>query len=144
LFEKIELEDDKTCIYHKMFLDYTVGLGKVYSHKEIKEAKTSPSFAREYSLQYGYGLGNVVLPSKIDRATALGKEMENISSEDNIHITKTLEISAGFGESKFAFVVSNAINGKARVIYSQEFERPRQEVMIDIAYTFIPEWELID
>jgi hypothetical protein len=105
-----------------MFLDYTVGLGKVYSHKEIKEAKTSPSFPREYSLQYGYGLGNVVLPSEIDRATALGKEMENISSED-IHITKTLGISAGFGESKFALVVSNAINGKARVIYSQEFER---------------------
>jgi hypothetical protein len=142
LFEQIENEDQRTCIYHKMFLDYTYGIDKVYSHQEIEEAKTSPSFPREYSLQYGYGLGNVVLPSEIDRATALGKEMENISSEDNIHTTKTLGIDAGFGESKFAFVISEAINGKARVIYSKEFERPRQEVMLDIAYDLIMRYNI--
>jgi hypothetical protein len=66
---------------------------------------------------------------------------ENISS-DNIHTTKTLGIDAGFGESKFAFVVSEAINGKARVIYSKEFERPRQEVMIDIAYDLIMRYNI--
>jgi late competence protein required for DNA uptake (superfamily II DNA/RNA helicase) len=44
LFEKIELEDDKTCIYHRMFLPYTVGLGKVYTQQEIAEAMKSPSF----------------------------------------------------------------------------------------------------
>ena len=142
LFEQIENEDPNTCIYHRMFLDYTIGLGKVYSHKEIEEAKTSPSFPREYSLQYGYGLGNVVLPSEIDRATELGKEIENIISSDNIHTTKTLGIDAGFGESKFAFVVSEAINGKARVIYSKEFERPRQEVMLDIAYDLIMRYNI--
>jgi hypothetical protein len=137
LFEKIELEDERTCIYHRIFLDYTVGLGKVYTHKEIEEAKSSPSFDREYNLAYGYGLGNVVLPSEIDRATALGNAMESISS-DNIHTYKTLGIDAGFGNSKFAFIVSEAaIDGKARVIHSAEYERPRQEVMLDIAYDLI-------
>jgi hypothetical protein len=141
LFEKIENEDPKTCIYHKLFLDYTIGLGKVYTFKEIEEAKASPSFDREYNLAYGYGLGNVVLPSEIVRATALGKAMESISP-DSIHTDKTMGIDAGFGDSKFAFVVSEVIDGKARVIYSQEFERPRQEVMLDIAYNLILQYNI--
>jgi hypothetical protein len=137
LFEKIELEPEDTCLYKRLFLDYTKGLGKIYSVKEIEEAKTSPSFEREYNLSYGYGLGNIVLPSEIDRATVLGKAMESISP-DNIHTYKTLGIDAGFGNSKFAFVVSEAaIDGKARVIHSAEYERPRQEVMLDIAYDLI-------
>lgn len=28
LFEKIEKEPDKTCLYKRLFLDYTYGLGK--------------------------------------------------------------------------------------------------------------------
>ena len=50
LFETIERE--KNCLYHRIFLDYTIGLGKIYSQKEIAIAKTSPSFEREYNLKY--------------------------------------------------------------------------------------------
>ena len=47
LFETIERE--KNCLYHRIFLDYTYGLGKIYSQKEIAIAKTIPSFEREYN-----------------------------------------------------------------------------------------------
>ncbi len=136
LFEKIELEDDKTCIYHRMFLPYTVGLGKVYTQQEIAEAMKSPSFQREYNLQYGYGIGNVVTPSELDSAMSLGKSMEHLLT-GNVHTTKTLGIDAGYGSSKFAFVVSEYIDGKARVIYSKEFEHAHHEAMVDIAYNLI-------
>jgi hypothetical protein len=32
------------------FLDYTYGLGKIYTQEEIDKAKQSPSFGREYDL----------------------------------------------------------------------------------------------
>ena len=51
LFQKIEQEPFDTCIYKKMYLDYSYGLGKIYSPKEIEKAKQSPSFPREYELQ---------------------------------------------------------------------------------------------
>jgi hypothetical protein len=141
LFEKIELEPESSCLYTRIFLDYTYGSGKIYSKKELSEAMRSPSFNREYNLAYGYDIGNVVLPSEIDRATALGKKMENIAT-DNIHNDKTLGIDAGFGESRFAFVVSKIVNGMARVIHSAEYERPQQEVMLDIAYNLIMQYNI--
>lgn len=45
-----ELEDK--CIYKRLFLDYTYGLGKIYSKEEVAKAKQSPSFEREYNLKY--------------------------------------------------------------------------------------------
>jgi hypothetical protein len=95
----------------------------------------SPSFEREYNLKYGYGVGNVVTPLEIDMAIKLGEEMKNISP--NQHTTKTLGIDAGFGSSKFAFVVSEFIDGKVRVIVSKEFDRPHHEAMLDVAFNMI-------
>ena len=52
LFQKIEQESFDTCIYKKIFLDYTYGLDKIYSKAEIDKARMSPSFEREYCLKY--------------------------------------------------------------------------------------------
>jgi hypothetical protein len=46
LFQKIEQEPFDTCIYKKMFMDYTYGLDKIYTKEEIDKAKQSPSFDR--------------------------------------------------------------------------------------------------
>jgi hypothetical protein len=46
LFQKIEQEPFDTCIYKKIFLDYTYGVGKIYTKEEIDKAKQSPSFER--------------------------------------------------------------------------------------------------
>ena len=42
LFEHIEKEPFETCIYKKVFLDYTYGLGKIYTEEEIDKARASP------------------------------------------------------------------------------------------------------
>jgi hypothetical protein len=46
LFERIEKEAEDTCIYKRLFLDYTYGIGKIYTVEEIEKAKASPSFER--------------------------------------------------------------------------------------------------
>ena len=42
LFQKIEQEPLDTCIFKKLFLDYTYGLDKIYSKAEIEKAKAIP------------------------------------------------------------------------------------------------------
>jgi hypothetical protein len=71
LFQKIEQEPFETCIYKKIFLDYTYGLGKIYTKEEIEKAKQSPSFDREYNLQYLGLIGNVFSQLSIDNATKI-------------------------------------------------------------------------
>jgi hypothetical protein len=59
LFERIEKESEDTCLYKRIFLDYTYGIGKIYTQEEIEKAKQSPSFEREYNLKYLGKIGNV-------------------------------------------------------------------------------------
>jgi hypothetical protein len=66
LFNNIEKESFESCIYKKLFLDYTYGLGKIYTQKEIEKARRSPSFPREYELQYQGLIGNVFAPASIE------------------------------------------------------------------------------
>ena len=68
LFERIEKEPFETCIYKKVFLDYTYGLGKIYTEEEIAKARASPSFEREYCLKYQGLIGNVFSWSSIENA----------------------------------------------------------------------------
>ena len=39
LFEKIEREPEDTCLYKRLFLDYTYGLDRIYTREEIEKAK---------------------------------------------------------------------------------------------------------
>lgn len=39
LFERIEKEDEGTCLYRRISLDYTYGIGKIYTAEEIEKAK---------------------------------------------------------------------------------------------------------
>ena len=71
LFEKIEQEPFDTCIYKKMFMDYTYGLDKIYAKEEIDKAKQSPSFDREYNLQYLGLIGNVFSQLSIENCTKI-------------------------------------------------------------------------
>ena len=73
LFEKIEKESEETCIYKRLKLDYTYGLGKIYSQEEIDKAKQSPSFEREYNLKYLGLIGNVFHTADIERAIEKGR-----------------------------------------------------------------------
>lgn len=73
LFDRIEKEPEETCIYKRILMDYTYGLDKIYTIEEIEKAKVSPSFEREYNLQYLGGIGDVFHTKDIDAAIEKGK-----------------------------------------------------------------------
>jgi hypothetical protein len=127
LFDKIEREPEQSCIYKRIKLDYSYGIGKIYTKEEIDKAKKSPSFGREYDLQYLGLIGNTFHTSDIERAIQLGKKY-NIT---NTFAQKAMGIDSGFGSSAFAIVIIQFSDGILQVLYADEFERPRYEDMIN-------------
>jgi hypothetical protein len=71
LFDHIEQEPESTCLYKRLFLDYTYGLGRIHEVIEIDAAKASPSFEREYNLKYLGLIGNVFHTEDIEAAAKL-------------------------------------------------------------------------
>jgi hypothetical protein len=129
LFEQIENEQEDSCIYKRLYLPYTLGVGKIYSQEEIDKAKRSPSFEREYNLKYGYGLGNIFLPTEIDFATKIKYNPSSINHACPI----SMGIDPGFGSSKFGFCILMLEDDIIKVVYAKEFERPSYEDMLSLA-----------
>jgi phage terminase large subunit len=127
LFQQIEQEPFDKCLYKKMFLDYTYGLGKIYTQEEIEKAKQSPSFPREYELQYQGLIGNVFSQLSIENATKIRYDPTRI----NPNAKKSIGVDAGFGSSNFAIVVTQFVDGKIQVIFAEEYERPNFQAMIN-------------
>ena len=74
LFERIEKESEDTCLYKRIFLDYTYGIGKIYTQEEIEKAKQLPSFEREYNLKFLGKIGNVFHTKDIEAAIEKGRK----------------------------------------------------------------------
>jgi len=127
LFAKIEKEPFDTCIYKKVFLDYTYGLGKIYTTEEIEKAKMSPSFPREYELQYQGLIGNVFSIQSIERCQKI--EYNPLTIIPNCKVS--IGIDPSFGSSKFGIVVTRFINERIEVIEAEEHDRPDFNSMID-------------
>jgi hypothetical protein len=126
LFDKIEREPESECIYKRLKMDYTYGVGKIYTKEEIDKAKKSPSFPRGYDLQYLGIIGNTFHTQDIDRAIELGKRYKTV----NKYAQKSMGIDPGFGSSPFGIVVLQFSDGVLSVLYADEFERPRYEEML--------------
>ena len=126
LFDKIEREPEESCIYKRLKIDYTYGLNKIYTKEEIDKAKKSPSFGREYDLQYLGLIGNTFHTADIERAIALGKKFKTA----NKYAQQSMGIDPGFGSSPFGIVIVQFSDGVLQVLYADEFERPRYEDMI--------------
>jgi hypothetical protein len=127
LFQRIHQEPLDTCLYKKIFLDYTYGLDKIYTKSEIDKAKQSPSFPREYELQYLGLIGNVFSQLSIENAT----KIQYNPSQINPNAKKSFGVDAGFGSSNFAIVVTQYVDGKIQVIFAEEYERPNFQAMIN-------------
>jgi hypothetical protein len=125
LFDKIEREPEQSCIYKRLKLDYTYGLDKIYATEEIAKAKKSPSFGREYDLQYLGLIGNTFHTQDIERAIELGKKYKD--KAPNKYAQQSMGIDPGFGSSPFGIVVLQFSDGVLQVLYADEFERPRYE-----------------
>lgn len=126
LYESIEKESEETCIYRRVFLPYTVGLGMIYTAEEIDRAKASPSFEREYNLQYGYGIGNIFPHALVDACTC------NYDLRLTEGSARILGVDPAYGSSKFAIVGIEAENEILYVKEARQYERPSPSAMLDI------------
>ena len=120
LFECIE--KDLNSKYEKIFLDYTVGLDKIYDRKDIEKKKNEPEFLREYAGQYLGRVGNVFLPSQIQHCIELGNEYSIDKTPVSLYTLKAVGIDPGFSSSATGIVVLEHIKpelkeDKSVVIY---------------------------
>jgi hypothetical protein len=122
LFDRIEHEPETTCLYKRLFLDYTYGLNRIYTEDEINAAKQSPSFEREYNLKYLGLIGNVFHTKDIDAAIQRGKgyDPDSIVKMSG----KSIGIDPAYGSSNFGIVGTQGVDQQIQVIYAEEFERP--------------------
>ena len=127
LFAQIEKEPYESCIYKKLFLHYSEGVGKIYTAEEIEKAKKSPSFPREYELQYQGLIGNIFSPQSIENCQKI--------SYDPLTVIPNCKVSIGidpsFGSSKFGIVATRFVNERIEVVEAEEFERPDFNDMIN-------------
>jgi hypothetical protein len=129
LFEKIEKEPEKTCIYKRLKLDYTYGLDKIYTKGEIEKAKQFPSFEREYNLKYLGLIGNVFHTADIDRAIEKGRQYNpDIVSG---YKQNSIGLDPGFGSSAFDVVITEWLDNQIQILHAEEYERPEFNDMIN-------------
>jgi hypothetical protein len=119
LFEKIESEPIDTCLYHRIFLDYTYGLKKIYSSEDIAKARTSPSFEREYNLKYLGNIGNLIPYQDVDAAI----EEYDLSSTDSM-FTSWIGIDPAFSSSQFGICIVQWRDDALEVIYTELLDKP--------------------
>ncbi|MGC1262680.1 MAG: hypothetical protein WA932_01830, partial [Nitrososphaeraceae archaeon] len=103
LFQQIEMDNNSK--YHKIMLDYTVGLDKIYDRKEIEKKKNEPEFLREYGGHYLGKVGNVFLPSQIEECINLGLEYSTDKIPVSLYTLKSVGIDPGFSSSSTGIVI---------------------------------------
>ena len=139
LFERIEKEPESTCLYKRLFLDYTYGLGKIYTQDEIDAAKQSPSFEREYNLKYLGLIGNCFHTKDIESAMEKGKRFEH---GINSYTQKSVGLDPSFGSSNFGVCVTELIDGQVNVLHAEEYHRPDFNDMINTTVRLLGKYNI--
>jgi hypothetical protein len=135
LFERIEKESEDTCIYKRLFLDYTYGIGKIYIAEEIEKAKASPSFEREYNLKYLGKIRNVFHTKDIEAAIEKGRKYNPDDFNPYYSFTsRSMGIDPAYGSSAFGIVVTQWADGIVQILYAEEYHRPDYNEMLSVAY----------
>ncbi len=123
LFETMEKEEPSQ--YHKVFLPYTIGLRDgMYTQEEIIGGKKSPSFEREYNLQYGVGIGDIFPSLAIDGIT----EDYDLTLKDG---PKLITVDPAYGSSNFAILGFELNDGIIYVKDNIEESRPSPTAMLE-------------
>src|SRR5919199_4545773 len=143
LFERIEKESEETCIYKRLFLDYTYGIGKIYTQEEIDKAKASPSFEREYNLKYLGKIGNVFHTKDIEAAIEKGRKYNPDNFNPFSHFTTTsMGIDPAYGSSAFGIVVTQWEDNHIQILYAEEYHRPDYNEMLSLVYGMISKYQV--
>jgi hypothetical protein len=143
LFERIEKEAEETCIYKRLFLDYTYGIGKIYTQEEIEKAKASPSFEREYNLKYLGKIGNVFHTKDIEAAIEKGRKYNPDDFTPFYSFTsRSLGIDPAYGSSAFGIVVTQWVDGIVQIMHAEEYHRPDYNEMLSLVYGLISKYQI--
>jgi hypothetical protein len=114
-------------------LDYTYGLGKIYTQKEIDKAKASPSFEREYNLKYLDLVGNVFHTKDIEAAIQKGTGYSP-DHQINHFSQKSMGIDPAFGSSAFGIVITQRVDNQIQIMHAEEYQRPDFNQMLSTVW----------
>jgi hypothetical protein len=143
LFERIEKESEDTCLYKRIFLDYTYGIGKIYTAEEIEKAKQSPSFEREYNLKYLGKIGNVFHTKDIEAAIEKGRKYDPDNFNPYYSFTsRSMGIDPAYGSSAFGIVVTEYVDGIVQIMHAEEYHRPDYNEMLSVVYGLISKYQI--
>jgi Terminase RNaseH-like domain len=142
LFERIEKESEDTCLYKRIFLDYTYGIGKIYTAEEIEKAKASPSFEREYNLKYLGKIGNVFHTKDIEAAIEKGRKYD-LDAFNPFHLaSRSMGIDPAWGSSAFGIVVTQWADGIVEIMHAEEYQRPDYNEMLSTVYSLMSKYNV--
>jgi hypothetical protein len=113
-------QSTKKSFYKILKFDFSWGVGKIYSDKDIRIAKASDSFEREYNCSFSSPEGNVFSNTSINRAIELAKKYPDTINKAAQH---SCGIDPGFGSSKFGICVLEYSDSIIKVVYAKQFER---------------------
>jgi hypothetical protein len=142
LFERIEKESEDTCLYKRIFLDYTYGIGKIYTAEEIEKAKQSPSFEREYNLKYLGRIGNVFHTKDIEAAIEKGRKYD---PDDFIRVyltSRSMGIDPAWGSSAFGIVITQWVDHHIQIMHAEEYRRPDYNEMLSTVYGLMSKYNV--
>jgi hypothetical protein len=144
LFERIEKESEETCIYKRLFLDYTYGIGKIYTAEGIEKAKASPSFEREYNLKYLGRIGNVFHAKDIEAAIEKGRKYnpDSIGSSYYSFTSRSMGIDPAWGSSPFGIVVTEWVDNHIQILHAEEYHRPDYNEMLSVVYGLMSKYQV--
>ena len=147
LFERIEKEPEETCLYKRLFLDYTYGIGRIYTAAEIDKAKQSPSFEREYNLKYLGMIGNVFHTKDIEAAIEKGKlynpDPDTFNPYSHSHFTSvSMGIDPAYGSSAFGICVTQWVDNHIQILYAEEFDRPDFNEMLSKVHELMSMYQI--
>jgi hypothetical protein len=142
LFERIEKEPEETCIYKRLFLDYTYGIGNMYTAEEIERAKASPSFEREYDLKYLGKIGNVFHTKDIEAAIEKGRKYNPDDFSPSHFTSISMGIDPAYGSSAFGIVVTQWVDGIIQILYAEEYHRPDYNEMLSLVYGLMSKYQI--
>jgi hypothetical protein len=142
LFERIEKESEDTCIYRRLFLDYTYGIGKIYTAEEIEKAKQSPSFEREYNLKYLGRIGNVFHTKDIEASIEKGRKYDP-DDFNRVYLTsRSMGIDPAWGSSAFGIVVTQWEDNHIQILHAEEYHRPDYNEMLSTVYGLMSKYQV--
>ncbi len=143
LFERIEKEAEDTCLYKRLFLDYTKGIGKIYTQEEIEKSKQSPSFEREYNLKYLGKIGNVFHTKDIEAGIEKGRKYNPDNFNPYYSLTsRSMGIDPAYGSSAFGIVVTEWADGIVQIMHAEEYHRPDYNEMLSLVYGLMTKYNV--